>query len=345
MSENLPSLINRAGMRLLEAKSSAEVLEAKKIAEAALHYARVTKAANETHADCIRIITRAEMRMANEIDAGKERGEISGHGGDRSSKRQSAALEEIGVSHQRVSEWRDLRDAGNEVVETTIGKALSEGRAPTKSEILQAAREIRGHAAGQKKESRAAKERDLASRIEALPGKKYGVILADPEWRFEVYSRETGMDRAADNHYPTSSTEKIAARPVESIAADDCVLFLWATVPMLPDALCVMQEWGFSYKSHCIWNKDRIGTGYWFRNKHELLLVGTRGKIPAPAMGTQFNSVIDAPVGEHSAKPEAFAEMIESYFPNIPKIELNRRGPARLGWDAWGNEAIIGAAE
>lgn len=191
-----------------------------------------------------------------------------------------------------------------------------------------------------KQEARAERESELAQEQRALPDKKYGVILADPEWRFEVYSRDTGMDRAADNHYPTSATDAICARPVGDIAAKDCVLFLWATVPMLPDALKVLAAWGFSYKSHCIWRKDKIGTGYWFRNAHELLLVGTRGDIPAPAMGTQFVSALDAPVGEHSAKPEIFLTMIERYFPTLPKIELNRRGPARPGWDAWGNESI-----
>jgi N6-adenosine-specific RNA methylase IME4 len=190
-----------------------------------------------------------------------------------------------------------------------------------------------------KKEARTARESALADEQFALPSKKYGVILADPEWRFEPYSRDTGMDRSADNHYSTAATAVIAARPVADIAADDCALFLWATVPMLPDALAVMAAWGFAYKSHVIWNKDRIGTGYWFRNKHELILVGTRGNIPAPAMGEQWPSVTDAPVGRHSAKPEIFLEMIEGYFPNLPKIELNRRGPARKGWDAWGNES------
>lgn len=189
-----------------------------------------------------------------------------------------------------------------------------------------------------KKAAREQKERDLAEAQRALPEKKYGVVYADPEWRFEPYSRETGMDRAPENHYPTSVTDVIAARPVEKIAADDSVLFLWATVPMLPDALRVMDAWSFGYKSHSVWNKDRIGTGYWFRNKHELLLVGTRGNIPAPAMGTQWDSVIDAPVGRHSAKPDAFYELIESYFPNLPKIELNAR-QARAGWDRWGNES------
>ena len=108
-------------------------------------------------------------------------------------------------------------------------------------------------------------------------------------------------------------------------------------------ALELMAHRGFKYVSHYIWNKNKPGTGYWNRNKHELLLIGTRGRIPAPAMGTQWNSVIDAPVGRHSAKPEIFLEMIEGYYPNLPKIELNRRGPARAGWDAWGNEAVEAA--
>ena len=190
-----------------------------------------------------------------------------------------------------------------------------------------------------KKERRTQRERELAVRQRALPDKRYGVIVADPEWRFEPYSRETGMDRAADNHYPTSLTAVVASRDVKSIAADDCVLFLWATVPMLLDGLVVLAAWGFEYKSHYIWLKDKIGTGYWSRNKHELLLIGTRGSVPAPAMGTQWDSVIEAPRGEHSAKPEIFLRMIEEYFPSLPKIELNRRGPARAGWDAWGLEA------
>lgn len=190
-----------------------------------------------------------------------------------------------------------------------------------------------------KQTARAQREVNLGAKQQSLPDKKYGVIVADPEWRFEVYSRDTGMDRAADNHYPTSYLEVIKARDVPSIAADDCVLFLWATAPMLPHALAVIEAWGFNYVSNYVWGKDRIGTGYWNRNKHEHLLVGTRGKIPAPALGTQWDSLIVAPVGEHSAKPECFLEMIEVYFPTLPKIELNRRGHARPGWDAWGNES------
>jgi N6-adenosine-specific RNA methylase IME4 len=177
-----------------------------------------------------------------------------------------------------------------------------------------------------KQAKRAAKEAALAAKQLALPDRRYGVIVADPPWRWEPYSRETGMDRAAENHYPTSGVEEIAALAVLNIAADDCVLFLWATVPCLEYALMVMKAWGFIYKSQAVWVKNKIGLGYWFQNKHEILLVGTRGHVPGPAPGTQWASVIEVPVGKHSVKPDAALEMIESYYPNLPKIELHRRG-------------------
>jgi N6-adenosine-specific RNA methylase IME4/ParB-like chromosome segregation protein Spo0J len=187
-----------------------------------------------------------------------------------------------------------------------------------------------------KQAARAERESELATKQLTLPATRFGVVYADPPWRFEVYSRDTGLDRDASNHYPVMTREKIRALDVASFAAPDCVLFLWATAPMLEQALETLKAWGFAYKTHFVWAKDRAGTGYWARNKHELLLVGTRGSIPAPAPGTQLESLIEAPVGEHSAKPEAFAEMIERLFPTLPKIELFARGEARPGWDAGG---------
>jgi N6-adenosine-specific RNA methylase IME4 len=120
------------------------------------------------------------------------------------------------------------------------------------------------------------------------------MVYADPSWRFEPYFRITGMDRAAEYHYPTSPLAEIKAPDVKSIAAADFVLFLWATAPMLPQAIDLMGTWGFAYKTCAVWNKDRIGTGYWFRNKHEILLFGTRGHVPAPAMGTQWPLLVAA---------------------------------------------------
>lgn len=201
--------------------------------------------------------------------------------------------------------------------------------------------------AARKAEQRATREKTLGGMIEAanlrLPRKRYGVILADPPWKFEVWS-ERGQDRAAGNHYPTSETSDIAAIGVGDITAADCVLFLWATAPMLPDALRVMAAWGFTYKSHCVWRKDRAGIGFWFRSVHELLLVGTRGIVPAPAPSTRELSVFEAKVGDHSVKPDIVHEFIEGWYPHLPKIELNARR-ARAGWDCWGLEAPRSAAQ
>ncbi len=201
-----------------------------------------------------------------------------------------------------------------------------------------------------KAEVRAAKERELAVRTasanEELGAvgfcRKYNVIYADPPWRFEPFSRAKGLRKSADNHYPTMDTAAIAGLEVGGIAAPDCAPFLWATVPMLRDALEVLEHWGFVYKSQFVRIKDKAGTGYWNRNRHELLLVGTRGAIPAPAPGYQVDSVLETAPSErlaHSQKPASARAMIEAYFPTCPKIELFARRPSAEGWDLWGNEA------
>ena len=155
------------------------------------------------------------------------------------------------------------------------------------------------------------------------------------------YNSESGMDRAAENHYPTMTLDDIKALPVPAISAKDCVLFLWATVPMLPQALDALSTWGFAYQSHFVWIKPHIGTGFWVRNKHELLLIGTKGHVPAPAPGEQYPSAITAPLGEHSAKPFVFREMIEDMFPTLPRLEMFARGEAVSGWDHWGTRRLF----
>jgi N6-adenosine-specific RNA methylase IME4 len=209
-------------------------------------------------------------------------------------------------------------------------------------------------------ERRAERLRRIVDRNPPLPtGRRWPVIYADPPWRWETWSRETGLDRAPEAHYDTMTIEEIMALDVPSIAADDCVLFLWATSPLLLRAGRDVMEgaWKFTYKTSIYWPKNKAATGYCVRGKHELLLIGTRGAIPAPLPGQQGESIIETPdlveliergdsmaieasVGAHSAKPAAFAELIERWFPDpVPKIELFHRGAPRPGWAAWGNEA------
>jgi len=210
---------------------------------------------------------------------------------------------------------------------------------PAQTAILKRAKTdggIDGRRVGQeiKRAARAARERELGARQQALPDRPYGVVYADPPWRFKPFSDDTGMDRAADNHYPTQPLDVIKGhRPV---TADDAVLFLWATAPMLVEALEVMAAWGFAYKSHAIWDKVKAGTGYWFRSQHEVLLVGTKGNPPAPADVPP--SLFSERATRHSAKPAIFREIIGDLFETLPKLEMYCRDPAP-GWDVWGFEA------
>jgi N6-adenosine-specific RNA methylase IME4 len=165
---------------------------------------------------------------------------------------------------------------------------------------------------------------------------KYDVICADPPWTFSTYSPK-GKGRSAEAHYLCMTLAEVAALPVQRWAARNSVLYLWATVPHLVNALSIIEAWGFRYVSAFVWVKDRIGTGYWARNRHEHLLIGARGSKVCPARGLAIDSVIEGQQRQHSQKPDRAAEIIEHYHPDARKLELFAR-QHRPGWDAWGHE-------
>jgi len=306
-------------------------------AEAIRAYARQAKNP-KLEADAWEIRKRAEDKLG-ELSAALEKAppgptskKLVPSGGK---KLKAQALQDAGISTSAAQRYERF----NKLAPKEKERRIAQGRAAIEAGRSAADKIVHEN---DKAANRAARETELAAKIVAMPDKRYGVIYADPPWRFEPYSRDTGMDRAADNHYQTMPLDNI--KQLEIPAADDCILFLWATSPMLPEALDVMHAWGFVYKSHFVWVKDRLGTGYWTRNKHELLLIGTRGDIPAPAPGHQYESVITAPVARHSSKPFVMHEMIEEMFPNLPRIELFARDRFD-GWDAWGNEVVSATEE
>lgn len=164
---------------------------------------------------------------------------------------------------------------------------------------------------------------------------KYPFVLADPPWRYEHVKTDS---RAIENHYPTMDLEEIKALPISEITQEDCVLFMWATSPKLAESLEVIAAWGFEYRTCAVWDKEKIGMGYYFRQQHELLLVATKGSVPTPKPSDRISSVIRSPRLDHSKKPDIFYEIIEAMYPELPKIELFCRSP-REGWGAWGNQA------
>lgn len=206
-------------------------------------------------------------------------------------------------------------------------------------------KERRDEKTAEKKLARGEKVVALGDRIAAANArlsameKRFGVILADPPWKFQAWSEETGLDRAPDNHYPPMTTGEIMALPVP--AHRDCVLFLWVHGGMLAAALTVMAAWGFEQVSEFVWDKSEgaaPGLGRWNRRSHELVLVGRKGDVPCPALGTQADSIIRERKGAHSVKPVRLYEIIENDFGPLPKLEMFARS-CRPGWETWGAEA------
>lgn len=172
-----------------------------------------------------------------------------------------------------------------------------------------------------------------------LPSGSYRLIYADPPWKYEHVETES---RSIENQYPTMDLKDICNLKIP--AADDSVLFLWATSPKLAEALQVMDAWGFSYRTCAVWDKVKMGMGYYFRQQHELLLVGARGALPVPHPSDRPASLFRVKRGRHSEKPSRVYKLIESMYPAFTaddRIELFAR-ETRAGWaKPWSNEPAV----
>lgn len=170
---------------------------------------------------------------------------------------------------------------------------------------------------------------------------KFSIIYADPPWNFKTWSAK-GMDRSPD--YPVLSFADISFLDIRSIAETDSVLFMWATSPMLKQALSVMESWGFEYKTIAFtWiKKNKVadslftGLGYYTRANAEYCLLGTRGK-PLRRINRDVHSVVITPYTQHSEKPEEVRHRIERLFGALPSVELFARKP-HYYWTCIGNE-------
>jgi len=180
----------------------------------------------------------------------------------------------------------------------------------------------------------------------SLPLFQYDFIMADPDWSFSNWSAK-GHGKGAKAHYECSPLEEIAAMRVADIAKPDCLLWLWATNPMLPQSLEVLKAWGFTFKTAGHWSKRNpdsgklaFGTGYILRCAGEPFIIGTLGN---PKTTRAVRSLIEGPRREHSRKPEEAFAAAEKLMPDAKRIELFSRQP-RDGWDVWGDEATKFAA-
>ena len=171
------------------------------------------------------------------------------------------------------------------------------------------------------------------------PKKKYNIIYADPPWRYW-----DGGNKNQSEHYTTMTIEDICKLPIKDIAAEDSVLFLWVTYPILAEAFRVIESWGFKYSTAAfVWVKKNktadtpfFGCGAWTRANSELCLLATRGTVQR--LDNTISQIVESPIEEHSKKPDVVRELIERLVGKLPRVELFCRHPAD-GWDVWGNEA------
>lgn len=165
----------------------------------------------------------------------------------------------------------------------------------------------------------------------SAPEGKFGVIVIDPPWPYEC--RTDDVTHLGTIPYPSMSIDEI--RALEIPADDDCVAWLWTTNAFMLPALQVLQDWGFQQKTILTWVKSRAGTGNWLRGQTEHCILAVRGRPPVRLKNQ--STVLHAPGGKHSQKPDAFYKLVDSLCPSRAKLELFAR-ERRPGWVGSGAE-------
>lgn len=313
---------------LQAAKATDEVLCMRDKAEAMRAYAHQAKN-KELEIDAAEIRLRAERRLGELISEQKRTVGLNpgtrtsgggvGAGGSMMAPPAIPTLSDVGIDKKLSSRARKLAAIPEPEFEGMLGdwreKVAQEGERVT-TRLLNA---------GEKH------QRDAANVTEPASG-EYTLVYADPPWE---YGFAQSKSREIENNYLSATTDQICAHA--PYTSENCVLLLWATAPKLPDALRVLSAWGFEYKTHAVWDKQKIGMGYWFRGQHELLLVGTKGNVSPPAPESRVSSLFTEARRAHSEKPDCVYQWIESAFPAHSKLEMYAR-IVRPGWNVWGNE-------
>jgi N6-adenosine-specific RNA methylase IME4 len=196
---------------------------------------------------------------------------------------------------------------------------------------------------------------DLPSLYPDFPDKKYDIIYADPPWDYggkmqfdnsgkkdvNVEWKSNIFVSAANFKYPTLKTKDMMNIPIQELAKDDCLLFMWATNPHLEQAIALGNSWGFDYKTVAfVWDKMNHNPGQYTLSYCELCLVFKKGKIPQPRGARNMKQLVRVPRGVHSQKPLEVLHSIEKMFPTQDKIELFARHKPD-NWDVWGLDVRI----
>lgn len=270
------------------------------------------------------------------IEAERKAGElllssVPHKGGRKRSHDVTVSLDDLGISKMQSHRWQRMSSVPEDQLTDLIDKCQSSSREITSNAVLKLAKKIEVRKSVPVSPSDAEGVTDsLDSLIEA--GQTFKTIYADPPWQYD----NQGTRAATSDHYGTMTVDDIAELPVDLLAEDEALLFLWTTNGFLRQSFDVIDAWGFEFKSSMVWIKPQMGIGNYVRNSHELLLIANRGgMLPTEKRKNQM-SWVQANRGKHSAKPKEFRRIIEELgVPN--RLEMFGRSKVE-GWVVFGNE-------
>jgi N6-adenosine-specific RNA methylase IME4 len=281
---------------------------------------RTLEASQRVKENFAHLVLHAARVAGRLIREGQASGVLASRGGDRKSKYTDDILNlsDLQISNVQSSQWQQVTHVPEDFYYAYRDECRARGRIPSIAELLRNWTRQDGT--------------ERQQEAPALPEGVYNLLYVDPPWRYEHVKTE---NRAIENHYPTMALQEICDAPIGDLADDDSILFMWATSPKLAEAMTVIAAWGFNYRTCMVWVKHAIGMGYYARQRHELLLIATKGSPGVPEPANRFDSVIEAPRGKHSAKPEIVYDMLETMYPHFTKVELFTR-TVKEGWERWG---------
>jgi N6-adenosine-specific RNA methylase IME4/ParB-like chromosome segregation protein Spo0J len=324
--------VGRDGGLLTHYRNAAEVAQtldsSQEFLDKAKHLAAIHKLPKECWAECAQFILSAGLSAKDTQDRVKEAGDVPmiGPGGDELCPRHIAGVFTGSTTKREIARISEIIERVYSALQSDEAISAWTAYADTLPIDIKEVQSKRIEVENMDAELREKTETEIPS---ALPN----LILADPPWRYDFAETD---NRQIENQYPSATVDEIIGMLPE--IQPDCVLFLWATVAKLREAFDVLDGWGFEYKTHAVWDKEKIGMGYWFRGQHELLIVATKGKFSPPEQENRRSSVFREARGKHSQKPECVYKWIEESFPDANKLEMFCRSP-RDGWETFGNES------
>jgi len=225
--------------------------------------------------------------------------------------------------NKKQSHYAQQLNKNKNVIAQVVAKSREKGEVPVRQQVL---REIR--LAQPKPEPK------------PLPEGKYEVIYADPPWKYaDTCEAGAVQSKGADKYYPVMSIDELCELSVNELAAENSVLFIWVTSPLLDECWIVISAWGFEYKASFVWDKVKHNMGHYNSVRHEFLLICTKGSF-LPQNKELHDSVVTIERTKHSEKPEYFRQLIDKMYPEGKRIELFARRKTK-GWTTYGDDPVL----